>query len=64
LTQERGRDAFPWNHKPYREKKMDVVIVIVVVILIACWAYENGKKTGSKKGFHVGRERGRRRRRK
>lgn len=39
------------------------LVVVVVVGSIAVWAYNAGKSTGSRKGFGVGRNRGRRRRR-
>ena len=39
------------------------LIVIGIIGFVAAWAYASGKSTGSRKGFHVGRSRGRRRRR-
>lgn len=40
---------------------MEFVIVTVIVCCIVGWAYSRGKSIGSRKGFNVGRSRGRRR---
>jgi len=42
---------------------IESLIVVGIVGFIAVWAYNAGKSTGSRKGFGVGRNRGRRRRR-
>ena len=42
---------------------METLIVITVAVAILCWTYKSGKRIGSRKGYHVGFRRGRRRRR-
>jgi len=42
---------------------MEVLIVLAVVVFIGWSLYRAGKRTGSRKGYHVGRSRGRRWRR-
>lgn len=39
---------------------MDMIIAFGVLFAIGCYAYRSGKRTGSRKGFHVGRTHGRR----
>ena len=39
------------------------ILVLCVLVGGACSLYESGKKTGSKKGYYVGKIHGRRRRR-
>lgn len=41
---------------------MEGLILLGVVVLLCGWIYQNGKRTGSRKGFWVGRDRGRGRR--
>ena len=41
---------------------MDGLFALSVLGLIAWWFYKSGKRTGSRKGYHVGRSRARRRR--
>lgn len=41
---------------------MDSPLVWMVVIAIGYWSYKSGKRTGSRKGYNVGRHRSRRRR--
>ena len=36
-------------------------LVLCVLVGGACTLYDSGKKVGSKKGYHVGRQHGRRR---
>jgi len=40
---------------------IELLIVIGIVLAIAGWAYASGKRTGSRKGYWVGRSHGRRR---
>jgi hypothetical protein len=40
---------------------MEFLILAAIVCGIAAWAYSSGKRIGSRKGFNVGRDRGRRR---
>ena len=42
---------------------MENLFGLAVLAAIALWIYKSGKRTGSRKGFNVGRSRGRRRRR-
>ena len=42
---------------------MDVLFWLALLGLIAWWFFKSGKKIGSRKGYNVGRSRGRRRRR-
>jgi hypothetical protein len=42
---------------------MDSLIGLAVLAAIAWWFYKSGKRTGSRKGFNVGRSRGKRWRR-
>ncbi len=37
------------------------IIGWILLLAIASWLYRFGKRTGSRKGFHAGRTRGRRR---
>jgi hypothetical protein len=39
---------------------MDVLIALGFLIALGCYAYRSGKRTGSRKGYHVGRISGRR----
>jgi Tfp pilus assembly protein PilE len=39
---------------------MESVVVLAIIATIAYYAYRTGKRIGSRKGFHVGRRRGRR----
>ena len=39
---------------------MDSPWVWIILVTIACWSYKSGKRTGSRKGYNVGRSRGRR----
>ena len=43
------------------EKGMGELIVLGILIGIGAWLYKAGKRIGSRKGFNVGRWRGRRR---
>jgi hypothetical protein len=43
------------------EKGMGELIVLGILVGIGAWFYQAGKRTGSRKGFNVGRWRGRRR---
>jgi len=47
-----------------KEEVFNMVEFVVLCVLVgaACTLYENGKRLGSKKGYHVGRQHGRRRR--
>ena len=40
----------------------ETIIVIIVVLVIALAIHNRGKRTGSRKAYHVGRVHGRRRR--
>ena len=40
---------------------MGELIVLGILIGVGTWLYKAGKSIGSRKGFHVGRSRGRRR---
>ena len=42
---------------------MEEIVLIVIIVLVISWAYKSGKRTGSRKGFNVGRDRAHRRRR-
>ena len=42
---------------------MEEILGLAVMAAIAWWFYKSGKRTGSRKGYNVGRFRGRRRRR-
>ena len=42
---------------------MDPLILIAIVVGIGWWLYKSGKRTGSRKAYHVGLDRGRRQRR-
>lgn len=42
---------------------MEGLIGLAVLAAIAWWCYKVGKQIGSRKGYHVGRSRGRRNRR-
>ena len=42
---------------------MEGLIVFAVLAAIAWWLFKTGKRIGSRKGYNVGRSRGRRRRR-
>jgi hypothetical protein len=41
---------------------MESLILIGILVGIGYWIYKAGKREGSRKGFHVGRRRGRFRR--
>ena len=41
---------------------MEGLFILILLGGIAWWFYKAGKRTGSRKGYHVGRSRGRRRR--
>jgi hypothetical protein len=41
---------------------MGELIVLGILIGVDTWLYRSGKRIGSRKGFNVGRSRGRRRR--
>jgi hypothetical protein len=36
---------------------MDSLLVWIILAAIACWSYKSGKRTGSRKGYNVGRSR-------
>ena len=40
---------------------MGTFVLIVIALCIGYWAYRSGKRTGSRKGYGVGRAHGRRR---
>jgi hypothetical protein len=40
---------------------MESVVVLATIATIAYYSYRSGKRIGSRKGFHAGRRRGRRR---
>ena len=40
---------------------MEGLIVFGILVVIGYWLYRSGKRTGSRKGYSVGRSRGRRR---
>jgi len=42
---------------------MESLIGLAVLAAIAWWIYKSGKRVGSRKGYNVGRNRNRRRRR-
>jgi hypothetical protein len=42
---------------------MEVLFGLAGMVAIAWWFYKSGKRIGSRKGYNVGRSRGRRRRR-
>ncbi len=42
---------------------MDSFLGTLLLLGFACWAYSNGKRIGSRKGYNVGLSRGRRRHR-
>ena len=37
------------------------ILILSGIVCLAAWAYSRGKRTGSKKAYHVGRRHGRRR---
>jgi len=39
---------------------MDVLTAVGILVAMGCYAYRSGKRTGSRKGYHVGRISGRR----
>ena len=39
---------------------IEAIVVLGILLGIAGWLYAAGKRTGSRKGFGVGRDRGRR----
>ena len=49
----------------YREKedRMDSLLGTLILAGFICWAYNNGKRIGSRKGYNVGLSRGRHRNR-
>jgi hypothetical protein len=40
---------------------MGELVVLGILVSVGVWLYKSGKRIGSRKGFHVGRSRGRRR---
>jgi hypothetical protein len=40
---------------------MESVVVLAIIATIAWYSYRSGKRIGSRKGYNVGRRRGRRR---
>lgn len=40
---------------------MDRLLILALLAIVAWWSYRSGKRTGSRKGYHVGRSRARRR---
>jgi len=42
---------------------METLFGLAVLAALAWWIYKSGKRVGSRKGYNVGRSRGRRRRR-
>ena len=42
---------------------MESVVGLAMLGIVAWWFYKSGKRIGSRKGYNVGRSRGRRRRR-
>ena len=52
------------THAGNREgNQMESLFGLAVLATIAWWFYKSGKRIGSRKGYNVGRSRGRRRRR-
>ncbi len=41
---------------------MEVLVVLILLCFTAWWFFNTGKRSGSRKGYHVGRSRARRRR--
>ena len=41
---------------------MEVFIFVSLVVAVGYWIYRSGKRTGSRKGYGIGRRHGRRRR--
>lgn len=39
---------------------LETLVVVVVLVAVAYWAFGEGKREGSHKGFHAGRRRRRR----
>ena len=56
MTAARLRNNLEGNH-------MESLFGLAVLAAIAWWFYKSGKRIGSRKGYNVGRSRGRRRRR-
>jgi len=42
---------------------MEQILLLAIAALCGWWLYQSGKRTGSRKGYNVGRSRRRRRRR-
>ena len=40
---------------------MEVLVVLILLCCTAWWFFNTGKRIGSRKGYHVGRSRARRR---
>jgi hypothetical protein len=40
---------------------MGELVILGILVGVGVWLYKSGKRIGSRKGFHVGRSRGRRR---
>jgi hypothetical protein len=40
---------------------MGELVVLGILVSVGVWLYKSGKRIGSRKGFNVGRHRGRRR---
>jgi hypothetical protein len=57
--QRQRRDAVV--HLQPRGGCMESVVVLAIIATICYYAYRSGKRIGSRKGFHAGRRRGRRR---
>ena len=55
----------PSKHEYLEQKgrEMESFVGIGLLIVIAWWFYRSGKRIGSRKGYNVGRSRGRRSRR-
>lgn len=39
----------------------ETMIAVALIVIIAAWFYKSGKREGSRKGFHAGVRKGRRR---
>jgi hypothetical protein len=54
------RSAVAINKTQAFGESMGELIVLGLLISVGTWLYKVGKSIGSRKGFHVGRSRGRR----
>jgi hypothetical protein len=56
------RWADPRRNTPYEGEPVESLFALAILAAVAWWFYKSGKRVGSRKGYHVGRSRRRRRR--